>query len=282
MEINALKIVEELLLNFAAIIDNIVGALAVLLIGWLVASLVAKVTKRLLKGIGIDRLAARLNEIEVIHKSNLKIVPSVLLSKILYYLLFFVFIIAATDVLGMEAVTLLMGNLLNYIPKLLSALVVFVVGVLVADFLKKIVLTTCQSLGIPAASTIANVVFYFLFLNVIMITLSQAGIDTDFIQDNISIILAGVVLAFAIGYGFASRQIVANFLSSFYNKEKLKVGDVIGIEGVKGTVIEIGNNSFTLQSEDRKIIVPLAKLSSENMEVFSSAPPPTASPGGMQ
>lgn len=281
MEINALKIVEELLLNFAAIVDNILGALAVLLIGWLVASIVAKIVKKLLKGIGIDRLAARLNEIEVIHKSNLKIEPSVLLSKILYYLLFFVFIIAATDVLGMEAVTLLMGNLLNYIPKLLSALVVFVIGVLVADFLKKIVLTTCQSLGIPAASTIANVVFYFLFLNVIMITLSQAGIDTDFIQDNISIILAGVVLAFAIGYGLASRQIVSNFLSSFYNKEKLRVGDVIGIGGVKGTVIEIDNNSFTLQSEDRKIVVPLSKLSSENVEVFSAAPPPTANPGGM-
>ncbi len=274
MKINALKIVEELLLNFAAVIDNIVGALVVVLIGWLVASLVARVTKRLLIGIGIDRLAERLNEIDIIHKSKLRLVPSVLLSKILYYLLFFVFVIAATDVLGMEAVTLLMGNLLNYIPKLLSALVVFVVGVLVADFLKKIVLTTCQSLGIPAASVIANVVFYFLFLNVVMITLSQAGIDTNFIQDNISIILAGVVLAFAIGYGLASRTIVANFLSSFYNKEKLRIGDVIGIEGVKGSVIAIDNNAFTLQTEDRQVIVPLSKLSSEKIEVFATTPSP--------
>lgn len=273
MEINALKIVEELLLDFAAVVDNILGALAVLLIGWLVANLLSKVVRKLLKGIGIDRLAERLNEIEIIHKSNLKIVPSVLLSKILYYLLFFVFIIAATDVLGMDAVTLLMGNLLNYIPKLLSALLVFVVGVLVADFLKKIVLTTCQSLGIPAAGTIANVVFYFLFLNVVMITLSQAGIDTDFIQDNISILLAGAVLAFAIGYGFASRPIVANFLSSFYNKEKVKLGDIIGIDGMKGRVIEVDNNSFTLQSEDRKIVIPLSKLSSENIEVYETAPP---------
>lgn len=272
MKIDALKIVEELLLNFAAVIDNILGALAVLLIGWIVASLVARVTKRVLKGIGIDRLAERLNQIEIIHKANLNIVPSIFISKILYYLLFFIFIIAATDVLGMEAVTLLMGNLLNYIPKLLSALLVFVVGVLVADFLKKIVLTTCQSLGIPAAGTIANVVFYFLFLNVIMITLSQAGIDTNFIQDNISILLAGAVLAFAIGYGFASRQIVANFLSSFYNKEKVKIGDVIGIEGVKGRVVEVDNNAFTLQSEDRKIVIPLSKLASEKIEVYESTP----------
>lgn len=137
MEINALKIVEELLLNFADFADNMVGALAVVLIGWLVARLVARFVQKVLKAIGIDKLAERLNEIEVIHKSKLRIVPSILLSKILYYVLFFIFIIAATDVLGMEAVTLLMGDLLGYIPKLLSALLVLVVGILVCDFLKK-------------------------------------------------------------------------------------------------------------------------------------------------
>lgn len=275
MEINALKIVQELVLNFAAFADNMLGALAVVLIGWLVARLVAKFVQKVLKTIGIDKLAERLNEIEIVHKSNLRLVPSILLSKILYYVLFFIFIIAATDVLGMQAVTVLMGNLLNYIPKLLSALLVFVVGILVCDFLKKMVLTACQSLGIPAAATIANIVFYFLFLNVIMITLSQAGIDTEFIQDNISIILAGVVFAFALGYGFASRQIVANFLSSLYNKDAIKIGDIIGMEDVKGKVIEIDNNSFTLQTGDRKIIIPLSKLTSEKIEIFEIATPPS-------
>jgi len=172
----------------------------------------------------------------------------------------------------MEAVTILMGNLLNYIPQLLSALLVFVVGVFVADFLKKIVLTTCQSLGIPAAGVISNIVFYFIFLNVVMITLAQAGIDTEFIQDNLSIILAGVVLAFALGYGFASRQLVANFLSSLYNKEKIHIGDVIGIDGVKGRVIQIESDSFTLLAEDKKIIIPLSKLTSEKIEIFETVP----------
>jgi small-conductance mechanosensitive channel len=274
MEINAFQIVEELFQGFVNVLPKFLLAVVIVLIGWIVSSLVAKFVKKLLRTIGADRLAERLNQIEVIYKSKLRIVPSVLLSKILYYLLFFIFIIIATDVLGIEAVILLMGSLLGYIPRLLSALLVFVVGVLVADFLKKIVLTTCQSLGIPAAGLIANVVFYFLFLNVIMITLTQAGINTDFIQDNLSILLAGVVLAFAIGYGLASRYIVANFLSSFYNKEKLHIGDMIGIEGVKGRVIELDNSTFTIQTEDRKVIIPLSKLISEKIEIFSGAPPP--------
>lgn len=279
MEFNVLEIVKEMLLSFAAVIPNFFLALIVFIIGWIVSKLVSKFVRRLLKTIGADKLAERLNEIEIIHKSNLKIVPSVLLSKILYYILLFIFIFAATDVLGMEAVSRLMGDLLNYLPNLISAFLVLIIGIFLADFIKNIVLTTCNSLGIPAANVIANIVFYFIFLNVAMITLSQAKIDTDFIQDNLSIILAGVVLAFAIGYGFASRQLVANFLSSLYNKDKIKVGDIIGIEGVKGEVIEIDSASFTIKVEDRKVVIPLSKLSSENIEIYKTkTPEPPATP----
>ena len=133
--------------------------------------------------------------------------------------------------------------------------------------------TACESLGIPAAGLISSVVFYFLFLNIAMIALSQARIDTEFIQDNLSIILAGVVLAFAIGYGFASRNIVANFLASFYNKGKINVGDTIGIEGVKGKVIRMDNSSIVLEVESREVLIPLSKIASEKIDVFERAQP---------
>lgn len=271
-KINLWGLLQELLGSFAQAIPNLLGALAVLLIGIIVAKVVSRVTRRLLVTIGADKLAERLNEIEIVYKSNIKLVPSLLLSKVVYYFLVFIFVVAATDILNMPAISSLMGQILNYIPVLISAMAVFVIGLLVSDFLKNVVKTTCDSLGIPAANMISNVVFYFLFLNVVMIALSQAGIDTDFIQDNISILLAGVVLAFAIGYGFASRNIVANFLASFYNKGKIKVGDSIGINGLKGRVLEIDGSALTLDVDGHEVLIPLSKLVSENVEVFERAP----------
>ncbi len=264
----AWEIIMQQFHEFAAVLPNIAGALAVILVGWVVARLVSKGIKRLLQKSNIDRLAAKLNDIDLFSKANFRIVPSTILSKLLYFLIMFIVVIVATDVLGMQVVSDLMTNLLNYVPHLLSAFLVFIVGVMVADFIKNIVLTTCVSLAIPAASLIANIVFYFLFLNVTMIALTQAKINTDFIQDNLSIILGGIVLAFAIGYGFASRSIVANFLSSFYNKEKIKPGDVIRIDGIKGRVMEVDNTSIILQSEGRKVVIPLSKLDSETFEIF--------------
>ncbi len=267
---NTLPLLEDLLRGFLSAVPNIAGALLLILLGWLISKFAAKLLRRVLKGVGIDRLAEKLNEIDLVSRSNIRVVPSSVLSMILYYFLFFIFISAAIDVLGINAVSELMNDFLNYLPYLISALIVFVVGLLLADFLRKIVLTTCESLGIPAARFIAAFVFYFLFLNVVMITLDQARINTGFIQNNLSIILAGIVLAFAIGYGLAARPIVANLLAAYYNRQKIQVGDVIAVDGVKGEVVEKDNASLTLQTGDRKVVIPLSKLSSNAYEVFES------------
>ncbi|MCB0562155.1 MAG: mechanosensitive ion channel [Lewinellaceae bacterium] len=275
LQFDLMAILQDLLSGFVAVVPNLLGALAVFIIGLVVSKVAARFVRRILMTIGADKLAERLNEIEIVYKSNIQLVPSTLLSKVVYYFLLFIFVIAATDILNMPVISQLMGEILNYIPVLISALAVFVIGLLISDFLKNVVKTTCDSLGIPASGMISSVVFYFLFLNITMIALSQARIDTEFIQDNISILLAGVVLAFAIGYGFASRNIVANFLASFYNKGKINVGDTIGIEGVKGRVRSMDSSSIVLEVEGREVLIPLSKIASEKIDVFERAQPET-------
>ena len=258
-------ILKHLFDEFVLALPNFLSAIGLLIAGWILARIIAGLLRKLLVAIKVDKFAERLNDIDLIGKSNFKFVPSVFLSKIVYYFILFAFLIGATDVLNIKAVTDLMTNILNYIPILFSAMFVFIIGLFIADALKKIVLTTCKSLGIPAAGLISNIFFYFLFVNILMVTLSQAMIDTDFIQDNLSIILAGIVLAFAIGYGLASKDIVANFIASFYNKNKVKLGDNIVIDGIEGVIINLDNTSLTLKAKDGRIIVPLSKLSSSSL-----------------
>lgn len=266
--IGILEMVRSMLLDFAGFVPNLLGAVLIILVGWVVVKMITRLLKKLLHAIGIDKLTEKFNEIDIIHRSRIRITPSTFLSKMVYYLLLFIVVAVAVDVLNMEAVSALMNDLLNYFPFLISAFFVFVIGILVSDFLRNLVLTTCNSLGIPASGLIASFVFYFLFINIVMITLDQAKIDTGFIQDNLSIILAGIVLAFAIGYGFAARPMVANLLAAYYNRDRVKVGTVIGIEGVKGEIIAKDNSTITIRTNDRKVVVPLSKLSSEKYELF--------------
>jgi len=262
----------RLLETFAAFVPNLIGAIVILLLGWLFAKWIARLIGRLLRATGIDNLAERLNAIDLIQRSKMTITPSRLLSKILYYFLLLIVIIAATDVLDMTIVSAMVRDAINYVPYLISAFIVFAIGLLIADFVRDLTLTACRSLNIPAAAFIANFVFYFLLLNFTMIALEQAQINTNFITDNLSIILAGIVLAFSIGYGLASRTLMANYLASFYSKNKVHIGDTISIDGEKGVVVAISNTTLTLQPEDpsRKVIIPLSKLNSEKVEIFQS------------
>ncbi len=261
----------QLLNQFAGFLDNFLGALAIFFIGWILARLLSRGLRKLLEKIGLDKLADRLNTIELFSKANFSFEPSLIFSKIVYYLIMFVAFMAATDVLGMPSISNMVYQVFEYLPRLISALFVFLLGVFLADAIKNLVQTASRSLNLPAGKLIANFVFYFLFINVAMITLSQAGVQTEFIQDNLSIILGGIVFAFAIGYGLASRPIVANLLSAYYNREKVKVGDRIRVEDTVGEVIAIDNTSITIQAEGgaRRVIVPISKLSSEIYEILT-------------
>lgn len=262
-----MELLQDLLSQLKAFAPSLIFALVILIIGWIVAKIVAKVIKNILKALKIDVLADRLNDIDIVKQTNLKILPSNVLSKITYYVLMLITMVIATDKLGVASVTQLLTDFIGYLPHLLTALIFFIIGLVIADAIRGVVLTACKSLGIPSAGIIASVVFYFIFLSVTMSALDQAGIRTDFIKSNLMIVIAGAVGAFAFGYGLASKEMMANFLASFYTKGKFNVGDTITINGVKGQIKEMDSNSFVLQAEKSKIVYPLSKLSEKEIEI---------------
>ena len=119
----------------------------------------------------------------------------------------------------------------------------------------------------PSANIIGYFVFYFIFINVIIVALSQAQINTDFFAQNISIIIGGAILAFSIGYGLASKDLVASFLASYYTKDKLNIGDKVTLNGVTGTISNVDKSSVTLDTGQKDVIIPLNKILLDNIEI---------------
>lgn len=262
------RIVEEVFLKFASIIPNVIGAIIVIIIGLLVARLIAKGIRILLERLKIDRLADRLNEIDLVRKSGITLRLSYFISQLLYYILLLVFLVVATDILGMAVVSMMVSDLIAYVPRLLSALVLFVLGLLLSEGIRKIVLGTCAALNIPSGRVIATFVFYIVFLTMTISALAQAGIATELITSNLSILLGAIAFAFSLGYGLASRDTMANFLASFYTKNKVRAGDELLVDGKRGTVVSLDATSVTLRAENRIIVVPLKKITSDTIEII--------------
>lgn len=247
---------------------NLISAIAIIIIGYFISKFISGMVKRLLVKIKIDRFGEKLNEIEIVEKSNITIKLSSVFAKIIYYFLFIFFLVAATDVLNMAAISELVLGLFNLIPKLIVGFIILVFGMILSEGIRKLVETTLSSLGMPSAKIIASVLFYFLFINVVVSAIAQAEINTAFLEQNISIIIGGAVFAFAIGYGLASKDVVSNFLSSFYTKDKIHIGDKITIDGDTGEVIDITRSAFTIESSNGRIIYPLKILLNEKITIL--------------
>ena len=263
--LNSLKVFGE---QFMGALPSIIGALLILLIGWLFARLVSKGITRLLQLLSIDSLADKVNFTEFLAKANVNISPSRLIGKFVYWILLLLVIISASDAMGWNAVSNEVSKLLSYLPNLLVAIIFFIVGTSIASFLKNVIRGATGSLGISTGKLISNVVFYLLFIIVTLTALDQAGVDTSIITSNLLIILGALLIAGAISYGIASKDVLANILATFFSRRTFGVGQTIEVDGVKGVIVAVNTISVTIQNAQReKIVVPSHLLITNKVKI---------------
>ncbi len=265
-------LVAQFVTGMAEGIPKFISALVIFFIGLTIARFVRKIVGKVLGALGIDKFTRRLNDIDLVRSSGMEVQLSQLVARVVHFFIVFMFTMMTIDVLHIEAISKLMQDAFDYMPSLLTAGVILILGLFLADLLKGIALAALESLNIPSAKVIAGVVFYFMFISIAVSALSQAKIETAFISNNLTVIIGAAALAFSVGYGLASKDLASNYLAGFYNKNKVRVNDEVVIDGHRGKVVLIDNSSLILQTSDRAIIVPLSKLTTSNVEVIYALP----------
>lgn len=252
--------------TFATGLPRFAIALVLLIIGWLLAKFVSRLLVRILQTIPVDALGEKIKTIDFF--ANLDFKLSSLIGKLFYWVIMTIFFTTAAETMGLTSISDGIKNLLAYLPKLLSAAVFFVIGALAANGIKAIIDAACASMGLPTGKIISLFVFYFLIVMISITTLNQAGLDTQIITQNVSIATAAIFFAFSIAYGFASRDILANLLASFYSKDKFSIGQRIRIDGIEGEIIRMDSTSVTLNTAESEIVMPLQKLLNSTVEIL--------------
>ena len=263
--INTFHNLSEQLTGF---ISNFIPAIIVLIIGVFLAKMIRKVLQRALEKAGVDKLGDKLNDIDLV-KNTGGIKLSSVIPTIVYFYILLIFIPLATEKIGMKVLTDMVTSLVNLVPKLIVSAVMLSIGILIADALKNAVINISKSLKIDSGKLLGNIVFFFFLVIALIAALKQAGIETSLLESSFNLIIGGIIIAFAIGYGMASRDVLANILSSFYSKNKFKEGQLIAIDGVKGEILVMDSTSITLLTGDTQTIFPLSVLQTKNVELFS-------------
>ncbi|MDP4827595.1 MAG: mechanosensitive ion channel, partial [Flavobacteriales bacterium] len=252
--------------NFVPVI---ISAIVVLLVGWIISKIIFKFVHRALLGMKFDQMTEKIQLDKLLNKIKPELSASLILAKVFYWLLMLLFITSAANVLGWEMLTDGISAFMAYLPTLGISLIIFIIGVYIADLVKNMVYTAADSIGVSGAKAIANIVYYLLFIFIAITALNQAGINTEIITSNLTIILASILLAFALSYGIASRHLVTNMLSSFYSKGKFKEGQLIRVGDVEGIIESIDSISVTIATKGGKVVMPSKILIEESVTILA-------------
>ena len=249
-------------------LPSLIGAISILIIGWLVTKIILLIIKKILKVAKIDKLNDKINELNLFGKSKINLDISKALLIFAKWILYLTFLIIAADIMNWNIVSVEIGNLLRYLPKLFSALALFMIGIYIAKFVRDAIDSLSSSFNINGGKLISSVVFYIIAIIVTVTALNQAGIDTTIITNNITIILGAFLLAMSIGFGLGSKEIVADLLRSFYSRKIYDIGDHIKISNeLEGTIIAVNNISLAIKTSNGKVIIPIKDITENTIEI---------------
>ena len=256
--------------NLMGSIPMMIGALLIFIIGWLIAKIISSGVAKLLKLVKFDELAEKVKATNYLKRANVTISPSKLVGKFVYWILILLVLITASDTLGWTNVSEELSKLISYLPQLLLAIVLFIVGTFIASFIRDVIAGATTSLGISTGRVISGFVFYLLFIMVTLTALRQAGVDTSIITSNLLLILGAILAAAAISYGFASRDVLANILAGHVGKNTYRKGMHVQIGDINGHIEDISSIGITILTTDgTKAVVPTKEILNQTVFIYS-------------
>lgn len=241
-------------------VPNIFGALLILLVGWLITRLILLILKRILRFVKADKWTKALNEKVLSGKTALKFDVSKVVLVFVKWILFLVFLIAAADIMKWEIVSQEVGNLLRYLPKLFSAIALFMIGLYIANFVKKAIKGVFDSFDLRGAKLVSTLVFYIIAFIITVTAMNQAGIDTVIIRNNATLILGGFIAAVAISFGLGSKDVVKDIIRTSYARKKFRVGQKISYKNISGTIEALESLTMDIRTEEGLLVVPIKNV----------------------
>jgi small-conductance mechanosensitive channel len=241
---------QDLLGTLVEFVPRLVGAVVVLLIALVVALLLQRLMARFLESLGLDDLFERTGAANSLWQLGYEGGPSRLLGVVLFWGIMLTGVAGSLSVLGLSSLETTMDQIVNLSGRALVALVILIAGVMSAGWLAGLVAREAESAGLRGTNMFRRIVFTTIVAIAALLAAEQLGLETYILILLAIVVLGtiGLVTALALGQGLALLS--GNIAAGRYVQDGTEVGDVISVNGIEGTIEELGYASITIRSED--------------------------------
>lgn len=201
---------------------NVLMVVVILIIGWIIAKIIKALVTNVLRTIKLDDLADRIELDNMLAKGGISYSLSELIGVICYWLALLVTFVVAINAIGLTVAADLLNRIVIYIPNIIAAIFILILGMFVATLLSNIVRTAANNAGLSQAKLLSKIVEVVVIIFAIAITLEQLGIGAKIIELFISIVLASIGLGAALAFGLGCKEIAARFISDTIDNLKSK------------------------------------------------------------
>ena len=236
-------------------IPQVVVGIALLVVALIVATLIEKGLRYLLTKVAFDSLVGKVGVDQALQRLGIRQQLTLLLPRLVYFLVLLLLIKTAVDALGLAAISDAIGAFFAYLPNIVAALLLLILGSAVGQVAGQTVAQSAETSGIEFAPALGRLVSGLILFVTAMMAIGQLRIDTEIVRIVTSLVLGGAALAFGLSFGLGTRAIVRNVAAGFYTRKLFDVGKPLEVAGQKGVLKAITATHVILTSDDQEVAI---------------------------
>lgn len=202
--------------QLAEVIPALLGALVILFAGYLLAKLIERGAERLLHRLHLNQALERGGVMEAVERGGTHFNPTRVIGKTLFWILMFGVIMVAATTLGMESLAGVFAEMVGYLPSLMSAIVIMIVGIVLGRFTGGLIMASAGA--VQGAPTLARFGRWGVIILSIFMALQELGVATDIVTTAFAILFGAVALSLALAFGLGNRELAAQVTREWYER----------------------------------------------------------------
>lgn len=217
---------QNALSTFLSYLPQLIGAIVILIIGYIVAKVLQAVVGRVLQAIGFDGWMEKGGIKQFFDRAETNQTPVSILGQLVFWFVFIIALTMAADALGIPQVSVILGQLIAYIPSIIAAVLILILAALLANFVSGIVR------GATGSGLLASVAQYAIIVYAVFAAITELGIAVELTAPTFLIVLGAVALGAAIAFGLGGREVAQDILQKAYDRsDEVKSGSSSSSDG---------------------------------------------------
>lgn len=212
----------SIVVRVADFIPALLGAIVILILGWLVAALLEWAVENVLRAVGLQAIFERVKIEDILKRAEIKKDTSGLVGAVVKWIILLVSFIAAADVLGLSQVSLFLDSILGYVPNAIAGAAILLVGVIFAHFMGRVVRSSVIAAQLSFADAAASVTKYAIIVFTVLAALVQLGIASELLSTLFTGLVAMLAIAGGLSFGLGGQGAAKEVIEKI--KKETEVG----------------------------------------------------------